>query len=39
MSKIESKPESRPSTVKFTLDGREVEAGAGETIWQVARSG
>ena len=23
--------------IKFTLDGREVEAGPGETIWQVAR--
>ncbi len=23
-------------TIKFTLDGREVEAGPGETIWQVA---
>src|SRR6516162_9395792 len=33
MSKIEPKP----STVKFNLDGREVEAGNGETIWQVAR--
>ena len=25
------------ATVKFTLDGTEVEAQAGETIWQVAR--
>jgi len=25
------------ATVKFTLDGAEVEAAAGETIWQVAR--
>src|SRR6266849_186764 len=33
MSKIEPKP----STVKFTLDGREVEAGTSETIWQVAQ--
>src|SRR5215472_12976448 len=33
MSEIEPKP----STVKFTLDGSEVEAGNGETIWQVAR--
>src|SRR3984885_9487476 len=33
MSKIESKP----TIVKFTLDGREVEAGTGETIWQVAQ--
>jgi formate dehydrogenase major subunit len=33
MSKIEPKP----STIKFTLDGREVEAGTGETIWQVAQ--
>jgi formate dehydrogenase major subunit len=33
MSKIEPKP----ATVKFTLDGREVEARAGETIWQVAQ--
>src|ERR1700720_1946733 len=33
MSKIEPKP----SAVKFTLDGREVEAGTGETIWQVAQ--
>jgi formate dehydrogenase major subunit len=24
-------------TMRFTLDGREVEAGPGETIWQVAR--
>ncbi|MEL7468935.1 MAG: formate dehydrogenase subunit alpha [Pseudomonadota bacterium] len=24
-------------TIKFTLDGREVEAQAGETIWQVAK--
>src|ERR1700720_3588782 len=24
-------------SVKFTLDGREVEAGTGETIWQVAK--
>ena len=32
MSKIEPKP----STVKFTLDGHEVEARADETIWQVA---
>src|SRR3989442_15981146 len=32
MSKIEPKP----STIKFTLDGREVEAGTAETIWQVA---
>src|SRR5882724_12348736 len=32
MSKIEPKP----STIKFTLDGGEVEAGTGETIWQVA---
>src|SRR3984957_2471030 len=33
MSKIEPKP----TIVKFTLDGREVEAGTGETIWQVAQ--
>src|SRR6202040_3283068 len=33
MSKIEPKP----SAVKFTLDGREVEAGTGETIWQLAQ--
>src|ERR1700688_2097022 len=33
MSKIEPKP----TTVKFTLDGREVEAADGETIWQVAQ--
>src|SRR6202035_389419 len=33
MSKIEPKP----TTIKFTLDGREVEAGTGETIWQVAQ--
>jgi formate dehydrogenase major subunit len=24
-------------TIRFTLDGREVEAGSGETIWQVAK--
>ena len=24
------------STIRFTLDGKEVEAFAGETIWQVA---
>jgi ferredoxin len=24
-------------TIRFTLDGREVEAAAGETIWQVAK--
>ena len=24
-------------TIRFLLDGREVEAGPGETIWQVAR--
>ncbi|MGE0856221.1 MAG: 2Fe-2S iron-sulfur cluster-binding protein, partial [Hyphomicrobiaceae bacterium] len=23
--------------IKFTLDGRDVEAEAGETIWQVAK--
>jgi formate dehydrogenase major subunit len=33
MSKIEPKP----PTIKFTLDGREVEARDGETIWQVAQ--
>src|ERR1700732_3257504 len=32
MSKIEPKP----TTIKFTLDGHEVECGTGETIWQVA---
>jgi len=32
-----SKIEPLPRTIKFTLDGREVEAGAGETIWQVAQ--
>ena len=32
-----SKIEPNPTTVKFTLDGREIEAGMGETIWQVAR--
>ena len=31
-----SKFEPVPPTVKFTLDGREVECGTGETIWQVA---
>jgi formate dehydrogenase major subunit len=31
-----SKIEPLPKTIKFTLDGREVEAGDGETIWQVA---
>src|ERR1051325_10632299 len=25
------------TTIKFSLDGRDVEAGPGETIWQVAR--
>jgi hypothetical protein len=25
--------------IAFTLDGREVEAQPGETIWQVSRSG
>ena len=25
------------TAIKFTLDGREVEAAAGETVWQVAR--
>jgi len=24
-------------SVKFILDGKQVEAGAGETIWQVAK--
>jgi len=33
MSKIEPKP----AIIKFTLDGREVECGTGETIWQVAQ--
>jgi formate dehydrogenase major subunit len=33
MSKIEPKP----PTIKFTLDGHEVEARDGETIWQVAQ--
>src|SRR5262249_5084322 len=28
---VMSKIEAKPSTVKFTLDGREVEAGTGET--------
>ncbi len=32
-----SKMERHPPTVTFTLDGLEVEAGAGETIWQVAQ--
>src|SRR5882757_7913631 len=32
-----SKIEPNPPTVKFTLDGREVEAGTGETIWQIAQ--
>jgi formate dehydrogenase major subunit len=32
-----SKIEPIPPTVKFTLDGREVEARAGETIWQAAQ--
>jgi formate dehydrogenase major subunit len=32
-----SKIEPLPSIVKFTLDGREVEARADETIWQAAR--
>ena len=29
--------ETKAKTVKFTLDGREVEAREGETIWQVAK--
>jgi formate dehydrogenase major subunit len=29
--------EAKPKIVKFTLDGREVEARAGESIWQVAK--
>src|SRR5579864_3055426 len=33
MSKIEPKP----AIIKFTLDGREVECGTGETIRQVAQ--
>src|SRR6516165_4309383 len=32
-----SKMEPNPPMVKFTLDGQEVEAGTGETIWQVAQ--
>src|SRR5450432_1955675 len=32
-----SKIEPNPPTIKFTLDGHEVEAGTGETIWQVAQ--
>ena len=27
----------KAATVKFTLDGKDVEALPGETIWQVAR--
>ena len=27
----------KTATVKFTLDGKEVEAREGETIWQVAK--
>src|SRR5215831_9208207 len=29
--------EPKPSMVKFTVDGREIEAGTDETIWQVAQ--
>jgi formate dehydrogenase major subunit len=32
-----SKMEPIPPMVKFTLDGQEVEAGEGETLWQVAK--
>src|SRR5579871_771170 len=32
-----TKMEPNPPTVTFTLDGEEVEAGTGETIWQVAK--
>jgi formate dehydrogenase major subunit len=32
-----SKMEPNPPMVRFTLDGQEVEAGEGETIWQVAK--
>ena len=27
----------RPDTITFTLDGREIVAGPGETIWQIAK--
>jgi len=29
--------ETHPDTIRFTLDGSEVEAGPGETIWEVAK--
>jgi formate dehydrogenase major subunit len=35
--KVAGKANGKGAPVKFTLDGKEVEALAGETIWQVAR--
>ena len=36
MAKTETKTNGSAKTVKFTLDDREVEARADETLWQVA---
>lgn len=36
VDKVAGKANGKGKTVKFTLDGQEVEAQAGETIWQVA---
>src|SRR6185295_5213227 len=34
---VAGKSNGKGTTVKFTLDGKEVEALPGETIWQVAQ--
>jgi formate dehydrogenase major subunit len=37
MSKTFGGDAPKPEPIKFTLDGKEVEAQPGETIWQVAK--
>ena len=37
MSNDQNVPPQGPQVIVFELDGRQVEARAGETIWQVAK--